>query len=273
MKEPAWLVAAKALPAGRSNKIAHCATDRSCIVSNEKHGYRAHCFRCGPVGFVKHELFSIGQLARRKQELELLAERETKLPKDFTTDIPASEAIWLYKAGVSHAIARHYGFGYSASLRRVILPVYENKKLMGFTARSTIGEKPKYIERMVPEAIFRADPAVGLASEAGWREAVGPDLVLVEDILSAVRVGRVVRQACSVLGTSVSYLQTHSILAGQSKGLRIAVWLDPDKAGVTGAFRLVRSLAVMGHDVQQIKTKKDPKYYSNREIREWLTLT
>lgn len=273
MSEFAWLSTAKSLPAGRSTKIECCASDKSLMVSNEARGYRAYCFRCGPAGFVAHGDFSIDQLKRRRLELDWQQSRTVTLPKDFTTDIPPSEAIWLYKAGVSSAIAKHYGFGYSPFLRRVILPIYKDGVLQGYTARSTINERPKYIEKVVSPSstVFVADPSIALDATDDWPAGSGPDLCITEDILSAVRVGRVVRSCIALLGTSATVEQLHQALpSGNGK---ICIWLDPDKAGKAGARNHVRSLRLQGYEARVIKSDKDPKYYSNREIRRLLSST
>ena len=271
MADPVWLATAKNLPAGRYVKIECCAADKSLRVSNDPKGYRAYCFRCGPAGFVAHGDFSIDQLKRRRQELEWRNERVITLPKDFTTDIPPSEAVWLYKAGVGSVVAKHYGFGYSASLRRVILPIYKDGVLQGYTARSTINERPKYIEKVVSptSTIFVADPSLALEwPDSGVLDAV-PDVLICEDILSAVRVGRHVRTCYALLGTSAT-ADNFALIPNEAK---VGVWLDPDKAGSKGAKTIVRSLSLQGYETKLIRSAKDPKFYSNREIRRLLSST
>ena len=269
MADPVWLATAKNLPAGRYVKIECCAADKSLRVSNDPKGYRAYCFRCGPAGFVAHGDFSIDQLKRRRQELEWRNERVITLPKDFTTDIPPSEAVWLYKAGVGSVVAKHYGFGYSASLRRVILPIYKDGVLQGYTARSTINERPKYIERASSGSVlFFADPALRIPSEEAADSSCGYDLLFTEDILSAVRVGRVTDAVvCSLMGTSADDRQLSEATQGVHS---VALWLDPDKPGRRASARLQRSLVLQGYKVKLIRSAKDPKFYSNRELRRFL---
>lgn len=268
MSDPHWLSFAKTLPAGRSAKIECCAADKSLMVSNETKGYRAYCFRCGPAGFVAHGDFSIEQLKRRQAELAMSQERTVKLPPDFTTDIPASEAIWLYKAGISPAVSKHYGFGYSPFLRRVILPIYKDGVLDGYTARSTINERPKYIEKVASPAssVFVSDPNLALPWPDNGVLVSVPDVCICEDILSSVRVGRYVRTCISILGTTVAPAQLTKLHTTDE----VAIWLDPDKAGNKGAKAIYRALSLQGYRVKVIRSDKDPKYYSNREIRRFL---
>lgn len=268
--DPHWLATAKTLPAGRHTRIECCAKDKSLQVTNDTRGYRAYCHRCGPRGFVKHGDFSIDTLQRRRAELALVQDRSVKLPADFTLDIPTSEAVWLYKAGISAELARHYRFGYSAFLRRVILPIYIDDKLDGFVARSTINARPKYIEKMArpSEAVFATDVSTAIPYVSTDTDAL-PGLVLTEDILSAVRVRRCATDAIALLGTSGNVERLRSMPNNRS----IAVWLDPDKAGREAGQKVARSLRLRGHEVRIIKTDKDPKYYSNREIRSILSST
>jgi hypothetical protein len=271
MSDPVWLATARTLQAGRRIRIECCSNDKSLMVSNEAKGYRAYCFRCGPRGFVAHGDFSIDQLRRRREEMAWLDQRTVALPKDFTTEIPAHEATWLYRAGVNADTARHYRFGYSDSLRRVVLPVYQDDVLVGFTARSTIGAKPKYIERTLrpSETIFVADPDLRLTGdEEATGTLAGQCVVFTEDILSAVRVGRCVWRCVSLMGTSASAEQILRATQGASD---TAVWLDPDRAGKRASADLVRTLRLIGMPTRVIRTDKDPKYYSNREIRRLLT--
>jgi hypothetical protein len=273
-----WLVQAKLLPAGQWRKIPHCAKDNSMRIENGQKGYRAYCFRCGDSSFVPHGDFDLNTLARRKTELEWRQDREIRLPSDFTTDIPSSEAVWLYRAGVSTAVAKHYKFGYSASLRRVILTIYNEGKLEGYTARSTINERPKYIEKVASPSstVFYADTAIALPdvhSSFGTSRGL-PDLVLTEDILSAVRVGRCVRNVVSILGTGLSAEANNRIhrATGLQTGAEIALWLDPDKAGRGASASIRRTLTLQGYNVREVKSTRDPKYYSNADIREMLRI-
>ena len=268
MSEPHWLSIAKTIPAGRSLKIECCAADKSLMVSNDTKGYRAYCFRCGPAGFVAHGDFSVDALKRRRAELAMSQEREVKLPSDFTTDIPPNEATWIYKAGVSPSVSSHYGFGYSPFLRRIILPIYKGGILDGYIARSTINARPKYIERVrSPDTtVFLADPSLALPWPNDGLLAPAYDCVLCEDILSAVRVGRHVRSCIAILGTSFNA----GMYSALPVGARIGIWLDPDKAGTKGAAAIARSLSLQGWKASVIRSDKDPKYYSNREIRRFL---
>lgn len=242
------------------------------IVSNGKRGYTGYCFRCQEPLFEAHGMFTLEQLAQRKLEMELIQSKEVVLPHDFTTEIPVHEAVWLYRASIDTSLASAYGLGYSPSLRRVVLPVYFGGNLEAFTARSTTS-KPKYIEKAVDgSVVFHSKPELRLPSAIG--QYTKPDIVLVEDNLSAIRVGRVAKQAVSLMGTSCNATQMARIF--ERSGLRVdgvasvAVWMDPDPPGKSASRTLCSSLRLVGHEVREIHSTKDPKLLSYREIKEHL---
>lgn len=277
-----WLTQAKMLRFGQHRKIQHCAPDHSMRIEHNAQGYRGWCFRCKETYFEAHGVLSLEELKQRRSDLDnLVNSKEIKLPLDLTAEMPGYAAAWLLRAGIPLRIAEHYGIRYSPKLDRVVLPVYRNGALAAYTMRS-VKEKPKYIERQVDEAvIFSSDDALIL--DEGQRAGDGFDLVVTEDILSAIRVGRI-KPARALLGTSVGTPKVYGLLAEfvssagkpyesvegsgiQTHGLRIGIWLDSDKAGRVAARRLARRLELLGHSALRIKTDKDPKRYSNREIR------
>ena len=171
--------------------------------------------------------------------------------------------LWLLKAGIGYDLARHYGIGYSPRANRVILPVYQDKELIAFIARAVDGEKPKYIARHKDgfhNAVFRSDDSTKLVHPDGPLDV----LVIVEDYLSAVRVGRITRSV-SLLGTAN---KADALLPELGSDTKAVVWLDPDKAGRNGRNKIARSLSLFGVEPLLLNTKRDPKFYSNREIRE-----
>ncbi len=279
MREEVWLTKAKTLPAGQSMRIECCSTDRSMLVTNDRRGYRGYCFRCHEPLFEAHGEFSLAVLARRRAELALVQERDVRLPRDFSLEIPTEEATWLFKAGISSEIAKHYGIGWSEFLGRVVFPVYEKGELVAYTARLRYG-KPKYIEKSVDPGglVFTASPSLLLPSYKDWAMGSGPDAVLVEDNLSCIRVGRVVKHCVSLMGTSANAKQLAKALFGHrsttgvdGRPLHVAVWLDPDKAGVDASRKLCGALRMLGYTVHEVCSGRDPKYYANRTIQEYLT--
>jgi len=237
------------------------------IIQHTSKGFAAHCFRDREHGgFVPHGVLSLAEIAARHRTTEQLQQEPFKLPADFTYTIPVHAMEWLLRAGVGYNTASIYRFGFSESLNRVILPVFDKGEIVAFTSRSLDkAVTPKYIAKYkqgYENVVFRSEPSHILPSCA---ELDLFDAVVVEDQLSAVRVGRV-QNAVALLGTTISGKELE-VLRGLSQSPRIAVWLDGDKAGRKGRDRVSTGLSLAGASVTKITTERDPKRYSAREIR------
>lgn len=234
------------------------------LVSHSTKGYSAYCFRCGPVGFEAHGVLSIKQVLERRKADEALAQGGVRMPRDFTVDIPAPARLWLQKAGVTAPTAEFYGIGYSPSTNRVIIPVWEDMQQVAVLARAVDGTKPKYIAAM-------------RSSNEYFTSATEPTeaatVVVTEDVLSAIRCGATYR-SYALLGTGAG----PTTIAGLSKRLEtvagasptVAVWLDPDKAGRSASKKYIRALRLAGWDAHAVLSDRDPKYYSNADIKEFV---
>ena len=253
-----WIDVAQSLPAGRRVRIPCCKADNSLLVSHSLKGYNAYCFRCGFSEFVPHGIRRIADINRHKAEFAI-KQSGVKLPKDYTLDVPVEAALWYMKVGISPELARQYEIGYTPSLHRVVLPVrdIETGALDAVQMRAIRSfDKPKYLNPTGPavaQAVFWSGPPDGVA-------------IVVEDILSAIRVGRVAPTA-SILGTSMTDERASRIATRVHTAI---LWLDPDKAGREGRINAYRQLAMQGVKVFKVSTDLDPKYYNNDEIREHL---
>lgn len=271
MTEPHWLRMARQLQFGQRKKIVCCGSGPSMIINHSAKGYSGHCFRDkSHGGFHPHGVLSLTELAKRREASQELRTGPLVLPQGFTQDIPVWAKAWQLKAGIDTAQGQHYGFGFDPKSNRVIVPVYEDGVLVAFTARAVDKQTPKYIARYkegYENAIFTSDPALMLP--AAVLDGIPPyDLLVTEDVLSAIRVGRHVLSR-SILGTTAKE-KTARVLAGLRDNPTVGVWLDGDRAGRKGRDRVAVDLSLQGATIIKITTPLDPKRYSNREIKEIL---
>lgn len=253
-----WLEIAKKLPQGSRIRMKcsepGCGKDNSQLVSHDERGYRAWCFRCKIPKFEGHGLRSIDLIERHKKERAIKRSALAELPADYTLDVPPRAAVWYYKYGISAELAASYRIGHTAELDRVVLPVYEDGELTAVQMRAVDSwRKPKYLNPEGPKvqaAIFESAPTTGVT-------------VVVEDILSAIKVGRV-HHATSILGTTMTDQRALKIASRNSK---VIIWLDSDAPGVKGASVAERQLRLLGVDVRRVTTSGDPKTYSLEAIR------
>lgn len=255
-----WLETAEGLKAGRKTRIRCCGTDNSMLVSHTEKGYQCHCFRCGAHEFKPHGLQRLDDLIRRRNELAYLDEQKVYLPKDYTLDIPEKEMLWFLQYGISPELARQHRIGWSESLSRIVLPVYdEADELVALQMRSTDPNvKPKYLNPTGPRvsaSVFMSGKPTGAT-------------VLVEDILSAIKVGRV-HHATAMLGLNLTDERAMTIA---SVNTDVIVWTDNDRAGKQGRLTATRQLLLLGMNTFWVRSECDPKTYNLEEIREHLRM-
>jgi hypothetical protein len=259
-----WLETAQTIPLGQKKRIdCECGDGKTLVLNHNAKDYHAFCFRCDLNE--RHDkgrqtLTQLAEIKRQNEEAErLLSSKEVKLPTDFTTDIPVHGRLWLYSGGLTETIWREYGIGYSESLDRVILPVWSTTgELIWYQARAlTKGQKPKYVQP--------SDGRESIMFTSRSYDASKP-VVVVEDILSAISVGRVTGCA-SLLGTKISTEQSTQL----AKSPRVTIWLDSDRAGRRGASSIRKTLGLLT-EVQSIVTEEDPKCLTKQQIKEVLCL-
>lgn len=214
--------------------------------------YCQHCSRSG--AYRKPYARSI----RPKKEVTGTNELSNgTLPSDCTGDWeewPLRGRLWLLHGGISECDGRKYGLTYSPKHDRVVLPVYNTSsgKLKGYQMRSLNEvDKPKYLTEVFEKPFY-------------WYSGhVSDTLVIVEDILSAIRVSKY-HSSIAVLSSGMSD-DVYSII-GKSKYTNFIVYLDNDNAQVKKSqLKIANKLKLLGK-VTVIKSDKDPKELSDTEL-------
>lgn len=194
-----------------------------------------------------------------KTYYEALPMREVWLPWDCTSELPTKARLWLLKYHITQEEIYRYNFQYSEQYKRLILPVYKDGRLVYWTGRY-FGEEcdqPKYlnIKAEKNDVVFDVGPESS------------PYLVLVEDILSAIAVGRAGYRAFALLGCQVQDSVLES-MQRQCKQATVVLWLDQDKMGTS--FKKAKRLEVLGFQTKVVVTPLDPKEYKPDQIKTFL---
>ena len=168
--------------------------------------------------------------------------------------------VWLNQYGITMLERQAHAIGWSESRHRCILPVYMYGELVAFQERRLLDgdDGPKYLttrKQDVKHPIF--ETGVNLS---------GGTLVITEDILSAVKVGRHANTT-PIQGTYRPDEQLGYVL--RRKPERILIWLDDDNPTVRKQQRrLLRRLGAFVETHRIIGHTRDPKALSDEEIRE-----
>jgi len=170
------------------------------------------------------------------------------MPQNFG-EIPVNAMKWLLSYGISKEDIEEYNIQWD--VKNEFLVLLQNAKY--FQARTFDKLRPKYLSK-----------GQKLLTIYG----TGDKLVIVEDILSAMRITRTRSHHCALplLGSSLPYEWENEIVKKNFK--EVIIWLDRDKA--SNALRIKRKFKQRGVDSRVIVSDNDPKEYSKGEILEWL---
>ena len=237
--------------------------DRPLVVTRIATGWKWFCHRCGEKGIKWAKGLSPKEWLKFNKAREVAENNvvsKVALPHGMTQHIPATGLAWLYKYHLEDTDIDRFNIGYSNTLNRVVLPVYDsNGELVYYQARN-LGEvtekSPKYMNvkaRHRKDIYFTVD-----------QQGDGEMVVVVEDILSAIRVGN---QECCY-GLLNAYIPDDLIFMLAKVYPETILWLDPDKWD--RMLKRTRRFRSLGLNVKMVRVNQDPKYYTDEEIGEIL---
>ena len=269
------------MSAGMSIRVKECDTclgqGRSMAVqiTRKEDGFLWHCFRCAKSGFFRDKG------ASPQQVMEATANAQNKkvdnrpkvvvLPADFTSEIPPKGLVQLYDMAISADDIEWFDIGWSQSHARIIVPIYKYKKgtTSGDWAKKLVGVVGRKLEDSSEENKNKDKPKwwsqrqkdikhprfIGLPTKILHHRQV----VIVEDVFSAIRISTTGRLAIALLTTYLPY-EIYPVLQGWD----VRLWLDAD--AFTKATKYQSSLGQNGITARTIMTMQDPKMYDNDDI-------
>lgn len=212
-----------------------------------------HCYGC-------HWHKFPSQFVSVKNMIQVEETKETVvLPDDATDSIDAVALAWLSKYGIELKEVIANKMLWSPRTKMLIFPIYTETKearLLGWQGRS--------FSDVYNRKYFNVGPFNDFFHLINLYEGKGDDVVVVEDILSAIKVGR----QKSTLPLFGSYLTTIQMKRLKNVTEELTFWLDEDKAQTATA--LARAASQLGFTVRVVVTKLDPKEYTNEEIADTL---
>ena len=191
------------------------------------------------------------------RKLKLLTQENTDdkekavLPSDFTREVPVEGWKWLlqYSIPMSYWKTR---CGFTAKENRLVFTIGNPIRFsigralgehLGASKWKVYGDKSSYVETV--------------------NEQVSGEVLLVEDLISAHKVGLAGFTAIPLFGTSIG---DRHIAHLQALNRPVVLWLDYDQGGSLGK-RMGRLQAFLKNPVRGVWTTKDPKCYNIEEIK------
>lgn len=249
------------LAPGQSARAGHeCGDGKPVQVSRDGARLTAWCHRCRESWSLRLEETQEQRLARlRAWAVGDAAVQDTPAPPEpRVTDVgqwPELARVWLHRAGLSRADIGRIGAYYHAPSDRVVLPFTGYWLARAYPDPGKPGRFPKYLAPTVrPKSlILRYGPGTG-------------PIVLVEDALSAIKVGKVA-DTWALLGTRMPPAYFTEIL---NSGRPVLTYLDPDPPGQAAALEIRQQLRRFGVQVRNVLSERDPKLYHTEEIRRYV---
>lgn len=203
-----------------------------------------YCFSCG---YYRPPTYRLKLLIKERPN----EEQKIVLPSDFQREVPAEGWKWLLQYGLSYTYWQPHT-GYSERENRLIFTVGQPTRFsigrslgVGSSKWKIYGDKSSYIEVI--------------------SEQLSKEVVLVEDLISAHKVGQVT-SCIPLFGTAISDGAIKKLV---QLNRPVSLWLDNDQYGLLSK-KIGRLQSFLGVPVRYIRTDKDPKGYSVNEIKEIL---
>lgn len=250
----------KTLPIGQTLSVRHLKCPASGGGEDSKKRLRFtrtnrstvlyYCHHCGKKGRVKDRV-SKGEPVEGPYKPP-----GGRLPSghSVTALFPQKCQDWLNKAHITGCYDK--GIVWDDSQGRLILPCRSRGgELLGYQARG-FGKDPKYITKGFGRALYH------------WSEGESNEtLVVVEDILSAIRLSAIGYSAVALLRTTINKELLLEVLNYEPECA--VIWLDNDNPTVKRlARRLVHTLKGYGVLTLRVADRIDPKYYTDDELTE-----
>lgn len=254
-------------PLGKEVLFKHDCADQghtgNLYVKRVEDGYVFTCFSCGSAfsGFQPIKTSSNHQTLNRlsnKSYNESL-EKTCTLPLDFSLDIPKQGVRWLKQYNITESEINEFNIGYSAKYNVVIIPIRNNwfhNRLSGWQGRNlAFDPKKKGSVKYHTEWDHKTRPFYFL------RQRDYSTLCIVEDILSAIKVGRY----CSALALLGSHIPDN-LLPVLKQYTTIFIYLDYDKLKESIKFSK-RLASILQKDVISLINQKDPKELPDGDLK------
>ena len=209
-----------------------------------------------------------------KKQLKYEQEKEKKnaavgLPADYSLVLRPDAEAWLKKYGITDAERMRFKLGWSEIYESLVLPAFDFAGNLLICQRRYFGTDnwPKYHTKGYPESVVWTVLPLSVGNRADPRDTYNGTLVLVEDYISAVKVGRE-HEASPLWGSSLSLNQIKRL---SDRWEELILWLDFNKTSTAMQYRF--KAKPYFNNVSVVATQGDPKDYDDSQIRQILAQT
>lgn len=218
------------------------------------------CFSCGvSKSYNSHRMAVMGRTRPTIKPGLTIPKSSLKV-----SEWPVSVLKWLYGYYVFDDVIKKHSISYVEDSNSLLYKVVEDNEVVFAQSRRF----PKFIRGIGAKHLYKTDNGYNT-------------VVIVEDYISAIRLAENNVDAICLFGTSINDNDIKPIL---DKWDNVIIWLDGDEAGIKGRKTIEKKLK---RQIKELKVKyplrypqtwaifsvsseKDPKEYSDNEIKEKL---
>lgn len=231
--------------------------DRTLSVTRMAFGWIYKCHRCGDHGLRSLAGESGSIIAKFICDTAVTQTKtQITLPPGHepSAQLKAKAQIWLDSYQITDLEIKRYGIYWTRD--RLVFPVYQYGSPIYWQARGFNADKSKWInQKLVGRNQIYFYPTPRPTTDT---------VVLVEDMISAIKVNRVV----DTIGLLGSYIGDDLIINLAKQYRRVVIWLDADK-GEYSLAKVIRYRS-FGLSVDRIFTPVDPKNYTEQTIKQFI---
>ena len=205
-------------------------------------------------------------IPRSTKKAEFYIPEHTNDPGQFSPE--ALE--WLYKYFIFSDTIKQYRIGYIQDTNSLLMPVFDGAGKLVFAQIRKLSSK-EFLTKGSKESLFICTPG---NSPDKWPDK---SLVIVEDYISAIRVGKH-RDCLCLFGTTLNKSSMTRLI---NQYTNFIVWLDGDIPGQTAAQSITDALSaalekhaqaqafsiIEPRTIDTRRTTKDPKCYTDNKIK------
>jgi len=239
--------------------VEHCKTgygNNKCGVTRKEDATLIHCFHCGGRGVIKDKYANVNRKLSTKPQ-ESVSKTFHRPPQDATEN-PSQWSVgalqWIGRAGLTLAECQQFHMQYSTEAGRVFIPLLKEGDIVGWLGRKIEAEGQKYLLSKKDDFIFNIDNG-------------GDTCIIVEDCLSAIRIGRNY-DVVALMGTALNDYVLNKLI---NRYKSYIIWLDNDNPIVKmKQVKAKNTLSTFG-TTSMLKTANDPKEYTDLELKKLIT--
>jgi hypothetical protein len=260
-----------------TNEGNPCSLDKDpcLVVTRYKDCWKWYCHRCYEHGIVFDNDMSPTEVSKRLSKSVTEVKHSTIVKKmalpmpcypmwEKHAEIPYEAYHWIWSIDLDYEDCEKHMIVWSPSYQRVIIPIHENDNLVGWVGREVYC-KDKEERKVKRIAKYITQKQKGQSRLFFRAKGKLPGTVIVEDILSAIKVNKLTDlSVISLLNTAID-----DTLISELRDQKIVyVWLDGDMH--TKIVRYTKRFNELGLKAKSVRTSKDPKEYSYMDMKTFL---